>query len=77
MQNKTKQKKQQYQAYATNIRIKDYAVVLCKMKYATENADPEVLANIIGDALEMYFKHKQAEIRAKKENKKMKMPLDI
>lgn len=46
-----------YPSYATNIRIKDYAVVLCKTDYA-EDADPKILEKMIGDALEIYIRIK-------------------
>lgn len=52
-----KKKGGQYQGYATNIRLKDWAVVLCKTDYA-DDANPKILEKIIGDALELYFRVK-------------------
>lgn len=65
--NKKKKKSVAYESYATNIRIKGMAIVLCKMPYEKEHGDPEIVEKIIGDALEFYFMHKQQESAADKE----------
>lgn len=73
MINKHKAPKKQpmrYDSFATNVRIKGWAVVLCKMPYETEHGDPEILQGIIGDALEFYFKHKQQESAKKNADEK-------
>ena len=72
MINKHKAPKKQpmrYDSYATNVRLHGWAVVLCKMPYETQNGDPEKLQDIIGDALEMYFKSKGTDIKAADEKK--------
>ncbi len=71
MINKHKAPKKQpvrYESYATNIRIQGMAVVLCKMPYEKQHGNPEKVSEIIGDALEFYYKNQQEKTASDKEN---------